>query len=85
MMYVLTQEELDALNKAAAARTVANVNKLQEVCTLAALHVPIKRDWEPGAAPRPWGCILVDKHDPGYCDECPVTEACPCDRKRWSK
>ncbi len=38
--------------------------------------------------PAPWGCILEEHGTPGYgiyCDDCPVREICPHDKKRYSK
>lgn len=66
----------------------SDTTELQELCRLAARHVPIKYSWSPGMEPKPWGCIL-DKagthRNPGYCDECPARNLCPYEHKEWSK
>lgn len=85
MQYLLTQAELDALNASGQKRAAASKVALQRACTLAAKHTPIVVDWHPDKTPRPWGCILDKDSNPGYCDECPVREACPNDDKEWSK
>lgn len=85
MQYILSEEELQALRKLAQEAEVKNAVELQELCILAALHVPIERRWAPERPPAPWGCILVKKHDPGYCDDCPAKKVCPHPSKRFSK
>jgi hypothetical protein len=91
VQYILTQAEYDELqakataNKAVPIRT--STSKLQMLCTDAANHIPITRDWEPNAPASPWGCILnVDtKTNPRYCDNCPARQVCPYPRKEFSQ
>lgn len=88
MMYLLTKEEFDRLRSDAKNCRDSQTAALQAVCTLAANHVPVRRPWNSESDdPRPWGCILNPdkKTSPGYCDECPVQDACPYEHKRWSK
>ena len=87
MQYILTQAEYDELRRAQGVITTAKKSELQKLCTDAANHIPITRDWAPNEPPAPWGCIL-DESSPnhgGYCDDCPAKEVCPHDYKVWSK
>lgn len=79
MKYILTEKEYDELRYGHDKRIGAARKKLQDLCTLAAKHVPSK--YGPGA----WGCILADDRQTTYCDGCPVQHVCPYDGKRWSK
>ena len=85
MQYILTEAEYKELQNATAAQLELNLKELQELCTSAAMHVPIKRDWAPKDT-TPWGCVLgpIDQH-PGYCDECPAQKLCPYEGKEWSQ
>lgn len=86
MQYLLTQDEYDALRRDQVQRTDNEKAKLQELCTLAAQHIPIVVEWSKDKTPRPWGCILGPKdQDPGYCDKCPAQDICPHERKEWSQ
>ena len=85
MQYLLTHDELNALQRAAEAKAQANKAALQRVCTLAAKHTPVPRPWEGPDVMKPWGCILDKESHPGYCDDCPVSDICPHDDKEWSK
>ncbi len=86
MQYLLTAEELKALNEKKELHEISQTGKLQELCTLAANHIPVVRPWMgEDAEPEPWGCILDKETDPGYCDDCPMDEACPWPSKHWSK
>lgn len=84
MQYILTQAELDALHESNDERIRTMTVELQEVCTMAADHVPVTVNWFNDGKPKPWGCILTVKHE-HYCDECPVNERCPFEHKHWSK
>lgn len=84
MKYILTEAEYTELKQAHSARAKAASDRLQEICVLAAQHIPVSRDWSEDKTPRPWGCILATP-SPHYCDDCPVSEICPNPRKRWSK
>lgn len=85
MQYILTEEEMAEL-RAAGERERAKVREaLQKACTLAADHVPVAAPWARDKTPRPWGCILSPSNQYGYCDDCPVKEICPYDKKSWSK
>jgi hypothetical protein len=83
MQYLLTESEYLKLKGEAIQKIKVNERKLQELCTLAAQHIPIVPHWGEDRTPRPWGCIL--KRQTPYCDECPVKELCPYDNKEWSK
>lgn len=82
MMYILTQEEFDALRQEQKQSLQLSTKKLQELCTKIADTMPIKWGWG-GDDPKPWGCIRTETHE-WYCDQCPVKEICPSD-KEWSK
>ena len=87
MQYILTQAEYDDLRRAQGVLTTAKNAELQKLCTDAANHIPIAREWVPNDQPAPWGCIL-DKRSPnhgGYCDDCPARRICPHDNKEWSQ
>lgn len=88
MQYVLTEEEYKFLTSVEKERLEAEEKQQQKFCTLAAIHIPIKQDWRSKDDPlyvSPWGCILDEENDPGYCDDCPVQDVCPNDFKKWSK
>lgn len=87
MKYILSQAELDSLREERRRRNRAEDKKLQEFCTLAASHIPIKRPWSPSGEPAPWGCILLPEGagNPGYCDCCPAQDFCPSERKEFSQ
>lgn len=87
MQYILTQQEYDDLRRAKGVLETAEKNELQKLCTDAANHIPIMRDWAPNQPPAPWGCIL-DESSPnhgGYCDDCPAQAICPHDGKEFSQ
>lgn len=84
MQYMLTEEEYTELKREHSAKAKAASDRLQEICVLAAQHIPVPHEWSSDKTPRPWGCILA-KPSPGYCDDCPVSEICPNPRKEWSK
>lgn len=84
MQYILSEDEYRELKREQAASLRANQQKLQAICTLAAQHIPVARDWSHDKTPKPWGCILAPS-SPGYCDDCPVSEICPNTDKEWSK
>jgi hypothetical protein len=83
MQFLLTEEEHRDLVVRAKIRSDDEHKRLQRVCTMAAEHTPVTRDWEPNEPPRPWGCILTNSAD--YCDHCPVRQDCPYTRKELSK
>ena len=86
MQFILTQQEYDALLREKRLRSDGEKAKLQALCTLAANHIPVLREWSPDVAPAPWGCILGPLSPrPEYCDECPAKDVCPHDGKEWSK
>lgn len=85
MQYILSEQEYDDLVKAKKRAEDAVRERLQEACTLAAKHTPIVSNWAPEMVPAPWGCVLDEESDPGYCDDCPVNGICPYDGKRFSK
>jgi hypothetical protein len=86
VQYLITQQEYEALHREQKLRTDDETAKLQELCTLAAQHIPIVVEWAIDKTPRPWGCILgPHEQDPVYCDRCPAQTVCPNERKEWSK
>ena len=82
MQYILSEEEMRALQDQAQAVKTKHTQALQDLCTLAALHVPVTRQYQPS---EPWGCILSDIQRAEYCDDCPAVALCPCTRKRYSQ
>lgn len=84
MQYILTEQEYQNLNSLRAKVVEAHNKRLQDVCTLAAKHVPVSVSWLDNGEPKPWGCIL-DKGGHGYCDYCPAKGVCPHPHKEWSK
>lgn len=86
MQYIFSQQEYDSLLREKNLRTQTQENELQNLCTLAAEHIPVKLEWgDPNRSPEPWGCILSKTKNSGYCDCCPAQEICPNDYKEWSK
>ena len=85
MQILLTQEEYDTLLEQKQVRDVVLTDQLQEICTLAAKHIPVERWWCEGEPSSPWGCILDKSSNHSYCDECPVAKICPHEFKQWSK
>jgi hypothetical protein len=86
MQYILTSDEYTALRDAPDIARDQEKEKIQKLCTLVASFKPVPRPWSgKDAKPEPWGCILNEANDPGYCDDCPVSGLCPNPRKRWSK
>jgi hypothetical protein len=81
MMYILTQEEYDALEIKKRQANSEATKILQDLCTRVANSEPVKEGWYAG---KPWGCILT-KEEEWYCDDCPVQEVCPKNWKRYSK
>lgn len=84
MQYLLSEEEYKKLACNDTSKVVIQKNKLQSLCTLAAIHVPADREFNEEDK-SPWGCILAsgDNH-PGYCDNCPVDDFCPNGYKEYS-
>jgi hypothetical protein len=85
MQYILTEEEMSALRAGIEQERLKVREALQKACTMAADHTPIVVSWAQDKTPRPWGCVLSRPSPTGYCDECPVKDICPYERKRWSK
>lgn len=81
MMYVLTQEEFDALQEKKRKITEDSRKVLQDLCTRVANSELVKEGWYAG---KPWGCVLTVEHE-WYCDDCPVQDVCPKEWKQWSK
>lgn len=85
MQYILSEQEYKELvNARKNAQNDARAD-LQKVCTLAAKHTPVTVSWMSKNEPEPWGCILDEESDPGYCDHCPVMHICPYEGKELSK
>lgn len=86
MQYILTEAEYTALKREQSARLNETAENLQAICTLAAQHIPVAREWSRDKTPAPWGCILGPREqNPGYCDDCPVSSICPHEGKEWSQ
>ena len=88
MQYILTQEEYDALRNNVRVKSLAQTEKMQQLCTKIADTMPIRWTWGPGKeTPTPWGCIITLEKEgqEWYCDECPVREICPSNRKSYSQ
>lgn len=85
MQFLLTNEEYRKLLSELEAAKVARKETVQKLCTMVADNMPVPRPWADDKTPAPWGCILSDATDPGYCDDCPVSDDCPNDYKKWSK
>ena len=86
MMYVLTHEELKALQAKGDREPRLGREEFQKLCTLIADTMPVVRSWSGGQsdAPIPWGCILSVRSS-WCCDQCPVRDICEYPGKRWSK
>lgn len=86
MQYLLTEQEFRALKDEQQRRIEADEEQLQAFCTLAAMHIPVIREWSHDKRPRPWGCILGPQEQrPCYCDDCPSAAFCPYPHKEWSQ
>ncbi len=85
MKYLLDEAELTALRDAKKIAEAKMAETLQDLCTKVADHMPTPWGWDDDGGPvKPWGCVLTAKSE-WYCDECPVIDACPYERKEWSK
>lgn len=84
MQYILTESEYIELTTKKAYEIRMGKTDLQQLCTKIANKMPVSRSWDDTNC-APWGCILNKVASPGYCDECPVEEICPCENKEWSK
>lgn len=80
MMYILTQEEFDALQERNQKITEDARKILQDLCTRVANYEVLTEGWARG---EPWGCILTKTSE--YCDECPAEKVCPYEYKERSK
>ena len=86
MQYILSESEYQALKREQSARITESAENLQAICTLAAMHIPVSREWSMDKTPAPWGCILGPaEQNPHYCDDCPVSSICPYQGKEWSQ
>jgi hypothetical protein len=83
MEYILSQSEYDALACNDKSKVILDRDALQKLCTLAANHVPVDRDWYKENR-SPWGCVL-EYNNGGYCDDCPTQDICPYEDKPFSK
>ena len=84
MQILLTESEYAELRDTAKQEREKNKDTLQELCTQVCDHMPIDWGWGGHDGPKPWGCIL-SKQGEWYCDQCPVKDVCPSNRKHWSK
>lgn len=81
VQYILTEEEYTELKKKQKYSLELSKNKLQNLCTHIADNLVLTTGWAKG---NPWGCILSTDHE-HYCDECPVQDICPSNKKTYSK
>lgn len=85
MQYLLSEEEYNKLVNRGKEREEELRETLQKLCTMVCDHMPVRREWEDEEEPdRPWGCTLSQEGE-WYCDECPVQDECPSNRKEYSK
>ena len=86
MQYLLSEDEYNDLTDKKTNATKCSTEQLQKLCTLAAIHVPTNRDFDPDDK-SPWGCILTTDTDNWtcYCDNCPAQDVCPEPKKLWGK
>lgn len=86
MMYILTQEEFDALKAVQKTERLENTKKIQVLCTKIADTMPVKWGWG-GPDPKPWGCFITREQEgeEWYCDKCPVQTICPSPRRPYSQ
>ena len=61
MMYILTQEEYDALEVKKRQANSEATKILQDLCTRVANSEPVKEGWYAG---KPWGCLLYTSPSP---------------------
>lgn len=87
MQYILTESEYRSVQNVLERKRTEHVIELQNLCTLAAQHVPVIIPWSTDPeVPKAWSCILVkDSKNPGYCDKCPSQRLCPYPGKEYSK
>jgi hypothetical protein len=84
MQYLLTETEYNNLIAQAKKKNEKQKKELQELCTLAAMHVPIEVSWI--GKPVLWGCILgPEEQNSGCCDDCPSLKVCPYEHKEFSQ
>lgn len=86
MMYILTEQEYQALKDARTARETKATKATQRLMTKIADELPVKWGWG-GPDPKPWGCIITAeaRGEEWYCDTCPVESICEYDYKEFSK
>jgi hypothetical protein len=92
MMYILSEDEMEAVRRErAAAEKMPAYEALENVCKYVATTLvnPQSKSRATNATTDPYGCIHVS--DPRgrqwqqqYCDHCPVAGICPLP-KDWSK
>lgn len=80
MMYILTEEEFEALQEKKRKISEDAQKILQHLCSRVDDIEVLTSGW---AAGDPWGCIITKNNE--YCDECPVQDICPYEDKEWSK
>jgi len=85
MYYVLSQEEYDKVLQDIRDAETAKKETIQRLCSQVCDILPIKDKYRPDDDPHPWGCILTEGPNCGYCDQCPVQDDCPSKDKNWSK
>ena len=82
MQYILSEVEYNKLKSTNQELNRKQRNLVQDACTMACNNTPVLY-WN-NTEPKIWGCILTT-NAMGYCDECPVIDACPHPNKEWSK
>ena len=80
MMYILTQEEFDALQEKSRRITKDAQEVIQQLCSRIADNEVSTSGWAKGYS---WGCVITKNNE--YCDECPVQDLCPHEDKEWSQ
>jgi len=81
MQYILTEEEYIELKRVKNVKELAEVEKLQDFCTMVCNTLPVLF-WN-NTEPRIWECMLTKEE--WYCDGCPSSEICPYEYQNWSK
>ena len=81
MQYILSEAEYKALKEKEKEIERRYRDILLGLCVTVSNNMPVKF-WD-NEETKIWGCIKTNEHH-GYCDECPVNDVCPAD-KRWSK
>jgi len=93
MLYVLTAEEVEAIENKAKVKNDEARCALQKLCIDAANWIPVTVDYDGNKIenPKPWRCSLTVSSATSisgsarYCDSCPARDVCPYEYKNFSK